>query len=46
LKTTDAEKAAELAKVDAVYRATLEDHPWLGTSDEDDPGATYGSERD
>ena len=43
---TDAEKAAELAKVDAVYRATQEDHPWLGTSVEDDPVATYGSERD
>lgn len=41
---SDADTAAELAKVDACYRATLEDHPWLGTSVEDDPGATYGSE--
>ena len=41
---SDADKAAELAELDAYYRATLEDHPWLGTSVEDDPGATYGSE--
>ena len=41
---SDADKAAELAKIDAGYRATLEDYPWLGTSVEDDPGATYESE--
>lgn len=41
---SDADKAEELAELDAYYRATLEDYPWLGTSVEDDPGATYGSE--
>jgi len=41
---SDADKAAELAKIDGGYRATLEDYPLLGTSVEDDPGATYESD--